>query len=45
VQNVWEVGEGVGKDAVMGEAIGRWVKTHVKTWALARQVGVGGGCG
>ena len=36
---------GAGKDTVMGEAIGRWVKTQVRMWTLVRQVGVEGGCG
>jgi len=36
---------GAGKDKVMGEAIGRWVKTQVRMWTLVRQVGVEGGCG
>jgi len=36
---------GVGKDVVMGEVIGRWVKTQVRMWTLVSQVGVEGGCG
>ena len=36
---------GTDKETVMGEAIGRWVKTQVRMWTLVRQVGVEGGCG
>ena len=36
MQNKWEVGEGMGEDEVMGEEIGRWVKTQARKWALER---------
>ena len=45
VQNEWEVREGMSEDEVMGQEIGRWVKTQARTWTLARWMGVGGGYG